>query len=211
MTVATQSTSEFSQRLRARLHSQPPNERRRRSDFDLNPDMTRTRAIEQLTAAAVLVPLVVRHGEYHVILTVRANHLPSHAGQVSFPGGKVDPRDADLASTALRETQEEIGLHREQIRLLGYLDLYETRTGYSILPVVGEVVANFELKLAREEVEAAFEVPVSFLMNPENHQRHQVKVRGALRNYYAMPYEGQYIWGATAGIIKAMYDLLYDT
>lgn len=156
---------------------------------------------EVLKPAAVLVPLVLREEETTVLLTRRTDHLHDHPGQVSFPGGRVDEGDESAAFTALREAEEEIGLMPSQVELIGELPRYHTGTGFEVTPVVGLVVPPLELALDPFEVAEAFEVPLSFLLDPRNHQRHTVEVRGRMREYWAMPYRDYYIWGATAGMI----------
>jgi 8-oxo-dGTP pyrophosphatase MutT (NUDIX family) len=144
-----------------------------------------------------------------MLLTRRADHLGQHSGQVAFPGGKMDPGETP-AEAALREAEEEVGLDRSFVEVAGYLDLYETGTGFRILPVVGFVRPGFELTVNMDEVAEVFEVPLAFLMNPENHQRHSAMWKGKQRQYYAMPYDGQYIWGATAGMLRNMYLRLFE-
>jgi 8-oxo-dGTP pyrophosphatase MutT (NUDIX family) len=158
--------------------------------------------------AAVLIP-VVAHDEPTVLLTMRAAHLNSHAGQISFPGGKIDPTDGSPLDAALREAEEEIGLDRSFVDPVGYLDLYATGFGFRILPTLARVKPGFELTINTSEVDDAFEVPLSFLMNPENHQLHSKEFRGAERSYYAMPFAERYIWGATAGILRVLYERIY--
>ncbi len=182
-----------------------------RGDFgrDRERDSSGAAASADLRAASVLVPLVDRQSETFVLLTERSQHLPSHAGQVSFPGGRVDPVDATPVDTALRETEEEVGIASHYITPIGALDTYETGTGFCIMPIVGIVRPGFQIKTDPAEVEEAFEVPLSFLMNPKNHERHRAHWKGAAREYYAMPYDGHYIWGATAGMIVNLYERLY--
>ena len=158
--------------------------------------------------AAVLIP-VVDHPQPTVLLTQRALHLNNHAGQISFPGGKIDATDASPLDAALREAEEEIGLTREFVEPVGYLDLYGTAFGFRILPTVARVKPGFKLKLNASEVDDAFEVPLAFLMNPENHQIHNKEFRGMERSYYAMPFAERYIWGATAGILRVLYERIY--
>jgi len=158
--------------------------------------------------AAVLVP-VVAHAEPTVLLTLRSAHLSSHAGQIAFPGGRVDPTDRDARDAALREAWEEVGLEARFIRHLGYLDGYLSGTGFWIIPVVGLVEPGFRLALNPNEVDEAFEVPLKFLMTPANHQRQSREWQGTLRHYYAMPYEGRFIWGATAGMLRNLYERIY--
>lgn len=195
------------------LHKEPPGPSWRAgpdgasepSDFDLNPEL-----IPGLSAhpaprpAAVLVPIVGR-ADLTVLLTQRTDHLSTHAGQVSFPGGKVEAGDGDAIATALRETREEIGLDPRFVEPLGFLDAYRTGTGYRIIPVVAIVHEGFALTLDPNEVADAFEVPLAFLMNAQNHETHVRPWRGVERRFYAMPYEQRYIWGATAGIMKNMH------
>ncbi|MDB5549124.1 MAG: hydrolase [Tardiphaga sp.] len=158
--------------------------------------------------AAVLIA-VVAHAEPTVILTQRAAHLNDHAGQISFPGGKIDAADASPLDAALREAEEEIGLDRQFIEPIGYLDLYGTGFGFRILPTVARVRPGFELRINQNEVDNAFEVPLSFLMDPANHQIHSKEFRGVARSYYAMPFAERYIWGATAGILRVLYERIY--
>ena len=158
--------------------------------------------------AAVLIP-VVDHPQPTVLLTQRSPHLNNHAGQISFPGGKIDATDASPLDAALREAEEEVGLKREFVEPIGYLDLYGTAFGFRILPTVARVKPGFKLKLNASEVDDAFEVPLAFLMNPENHQIHSKEFRGMERSYYAMPFAERYIWGATAGILRVLYERIY--
>ena len=158
--------------------------------------------------AAVLIP-VVDHPQPTVLLTQRSVHLAEHAGQISFPGGKIDATDASPLDTALREAFEEIGLGREFIEPIGYLDLYGTGFGFRILPTLARVRPGFKLVVNHSEVDDAFEVPLAFLMNPENHQVHSKEFRGMERSYYAMPFAERYIWGATAGILRVLYERIY--
>ncbi len=160
---------------------------------------------QPIRPAAVLIP-VVDHREPTVLLTQRAGHLADHAGQIAFPGGKIDATDASPLDAALREAWEEIGLDRDFIHPIGYLDLYGTGFGFRILPTVARVQPGFALNINRSEVDDAFEVPLAFLMNPENHQLHSKEFRGMGRSYYAMPYAERYIWGATAGILRILYE-----
>lgn len=161
-----------------------------------------------LTPAAVLFPIVLREGGWTVLLTQRTAHLRDHAGQISFPGGRVEDTDASPVETALRETEEEIGLSRERIEILGRLPEYRTGTGFCVIPVVGLVHPPFSLSLDAFEVAEVFEVPFDFLLSPENHQRHSATVRGELRHYHAIPYGERFIWGATAGMIRSLTERL---
>ena len=161
-----------------------------------------------LTSAAVLFPIVLRDTGYTVLLTQRTAHLRDHAGQVSFPGGRVEAEDLSPIHTALRETEEEIGLSREHIKILGFLPEYRTGTGFRVTPVVGLVQPPFELQPDPFEVAEVFEVPLSFLLDPANHQRHSIHLRGAMRDFFAMPYGNCFIWGATAGMIRSLTERL---
>jgi 8-oxo-dGTP pyrophosphatase MutT (NUDIX family) len=163
-----------------------------------------------LRAAAVLVPIIEYAEGPRVLLTRRADHLGSHAGQVAFPGGKIEPGEG-IAAAALREADEEVGLKAAFVEVAGFLDAYETGTGFRIVPVVSFVRPGFTLTVHDGEVAEVFEVPLSFLMNGKNHERHKTTWRGKEREYYAMPYDGHYIWGATAGMLKNMYDRIFAT
>ena len=158
----------------------------------------------RVTEAAVLVPLVNRPGRVHLLLTQRTPHLDDHAGQISFPGGRVEAADADREATALRETEEEIGLGRGTVALLSRLPVYEIPSGFRITPVVGWIEPPFTLKPDPFEVAAAFEAPLDHFLDVANYQRREFRFRGRHRHYMAIPYEGRYIWGATAGML---YDL----
>jgi 8-oxo-dGTP pyrophosphatase MutT (NUDIX family) len=159
---------------------------------------------DELTPASVLFPIVLRQSEASVLLTQRTAHLKDHPGQISFPGGRVEPEDDTPAATALREAQEEIGLAARHIEILGYLPEYRTGTGFRVTPVVALVKPPFALRPEPDEVAEIFEVPFSFLMNEANHQQHSLHYRGKLRHYFAMPYGEHFIWGATAGIIVTL-------
>lgn len=172
-------------------------------------DWADLQALSNPTPAAVLVPLVVREDQPSVLLTKRTEHLHHHPGQISFPGGRVEAGDASAVDTALRETEEEIGLHRRHVELLGALPDYLTGTGFRVTPVVGLVHPPFELKLDAFEVAEAFEVPLAHFLDPANHEEHSIVHEGRVRRFHAMPYHGYFIWGATAGIIMSMYRLLH--
>lgn len=158
--------------------------------------------------AAVLIPIVEREIPT-VLLTKRAEHLNEHAGQISFPGGKIDPTDASPMDAALREADEEIGLKRDFIEPVGYLDVYATGFGFRILPTLARVRPGFDLAISRNEVDDAFEVPLAFLMDPINHKLGSKEFRGMQRSFYEMPFEKHYIWGATAGMLRALYERIY--
>ncbi len=162
----------------------------------------------RVTEAAVLVPLVNREGGVQVLLTQRTAHLRDHGGQVSFPGGRVEPDDADREATALRETAEEIGLAADRVTLLGRLPGYEIPSGFRITPVVGWVEPPFHVVPDTFEVEDIFEVPLTYFLDPGNYQRRQFHFRGRHRHYLAIPWDGRYIWGATAGMLYSMCRLL---
>ena len=178
------------------------------SDWDLNPELKGDLlAMAPPRPAAVLVPIVLRD-ELTVLLTQRSHDMPSHPGQISFPGGKVEGSDATPVDCALREAREEIGLPPGNVEVLGFLDSYRTGTGFQISPVVGLVRPEFDCVLDSREVLEVFEVPLAFLMNPANQQRASREWRGRERFFYAMPYQGRYIWGATAGILKNLHERL---
>jgi len=159
---------------------------------------------QELTRAAVLVPLVVRDSGITVLLTQRTAHLRDHAGQISFPGGRCEDSDTSVEHTALREAQEEVGLDPAQVEVLGLLPEYRTGSGFSIMPVVALVRPPLNLKLDDFEVAEAFEAPLSFLLDPANRKRHSIDHQGGQREYWAMPWEGYYIWGATAGMLVSL-------
>jgi 8-oxo-dGTP pyrophosphatase MutT (NUDIX family) len=165
-------------------------------------------AIGRRIPAAVLIGVVDRAAEPAVLLTQRADHLRDHAGQISFPGGRIEPGDASTTAAALREAEEEIGLDPGRVEILGELAPYDTVTGFRIHPVVGWIEPPFELRLDRYEVADAFEVPLRFVVDPLNHRRHSLR-RGALtRGYYVLPYQGRFIWGATAGMLVNFASLI---
>jgi 8-oxo-dGTP pyrophosphatase MutT (NUDIX family) len=161
--------------------------------------------------ASVLVPLVVRDSGVHVLLTQRTAHLTDHAGQISFPGGRVEEGDADAIATALRESEEEIGLPSRVVDVLGRLPEYRTVTGYRVTPVVALIERPFTLRLDTFEVSEAFEVPLAFLMDPANHERRLYRYADIARTFYAMPYQAArryFIWGATAAMLRNFYHFL---
>ena len=162
----------------------------------------------RVTEAAVLVPLVDRNGRVQLLLTQRTPHLDNHAGQISFPGGRVEEADASREETALRETEEEIGLPRSAVALLGRLPVYDNLSGFRITPVVGWIEPPFVLKPDPFEVEAAFEAPLEHFLETANYQRREFHFRGRHRHYMAIPYEGRYIWGATAAMLYSFARML---
>lgn len=213
-TMETLSSTEFFARARARLTLDVPaaltdaSLTPKRGDHDADPVMQKIAEVRPIRPAAVLVP-VVDHPEPTVLLTQRSAHLPDHPGQVSFPGGKIDKSDADPLASALREAEEEIGLDRGLVDPLGYLDLYMTTLGYRIVPVVARVKPGFKLMLNTSEVDAIFEVPLGFLMDQNNVQRHSRDWQGMTRHYYAITFGERYIWGVTAGILRNLHERIY--
>lgn len=164
----------------------------------------------RVTEAAVLVPLVHHDAAINVLLTQRTSHLADHAGQISFPGGRVEPSDASREDTALRETEEEIGLARARIELLGRLPDYEIPSGFRITPVVGWIEPPMTLKTDPFEVEAVFEAPLGHFLDADNYQRREYRFRGRHRHYMAIPFEGRFIWGATAGMFYSLCRMLRE-
>jgi 8-oxo-dGTP pyrophosphatase MutT (NUDIX family) len=214
--AAAISSAEFFDRARARLSFEIP---AGLTDPAMIPEsgdqgtdrMLAILAREQPIRPAAVLIAVIDHPEPTVLLTQRSAHLNDHAGQISFPGGKIEPTDVSPLDAALRETEEEVGLSREFIDPIGYLDLYGTSFGFRILPTVARVRPGFMLRISPAEVDDAFEVPLAFLMNPANHQLHSKEFRGLERFYYAMPYGERYIWGATAGILRVLYERIFTT
>ena len=212
--AAALSGAQFFERARARLTLDVPagltdaSITPRRGDHDADPVMRKIAEVRPIRPAAVLLP-VVDHSEPTVLLTQRAQHLPDHPGQVSFPGGKIDKTDASPLESALREAHEEIGLDRKAVTPIGYLDLYMTTLGYRIVPVLARVQPGFSLTLNTDEVDAIFEVPLSFLMDQANVQRHSRDWQGMTRHYYAITFGDRYIWGVTAGILRNLHDRIY--
>jgi len=204
----------FFDRARARLTLEvppalsDPAAKGARGDLDLNPLLWERAGVSATKPAAVLVPVVDR-GEPTVLLTTRTQDLASHAGQVAFPGGKIEPGDDSPVAAALREAREEIGLLPALIEPLGYLDLYLTFSGFRILPTVARVKPEFTLKVNPSEVTDTFEVPLAFLMTTANHQRRSRDWNGINREYYAIPFGDRYIWGITAGIVRNLHDRIY--
>jgi 8-oxo-dGTP pyrophosphatase MutT (NUDIX family) len=190
--------------LRARF-ADPPQWQPEKSDEHL---MCRTAGA--LTPASVLLPIVVRDEGLTLLLTQRATHLNDHAGQISLPGGRVDKSDTSAIETALRETEEEVGLHRCHIEVLGMLPDYFTGTGFQVTPVVALAQPPFDLRADPFEVADIFEVPLAFLMDGMNHQRRTIELPDGMgrRSFYAMPYQRFFIWGATAGMLRNLFHFL---
>jgi len=211
---ATIDAADFFERARARLRFDVPPALHNQDIVPASGDAGTDRMLEivareqPIRPAAVLIP-VIDHPEPTVLLTRRSAHLNNHAGQISFPGGKIDAADASPRDAALREAWEEVGLGQDFIDPIGYLDVYGTAFGFRILPTLARVAPGFTLSINPGEVDDAFEVPLSFLMNPVNHQIHSKEFRGMERFYYAMPYAGHYIWGATAGILRLLYERIF--
>jgi 8-oxo-dGTP pyrophosphatase MutT (NUDIX family) len=210
---AVSSAEDFFRRARKRLMLDVPpalhdlTAEARRGDLDLDPQLWERAGAQPTRPAAVLVPVVART-EPQVLLTLRTE-LPSHPGQIAFPGGKIDAHDRSPAEAAMREAREEIGLARELIEPIGYLDLYLTFSGYRILPTVARIEPSYRVTLCEAEVADVFEVPLAFLMDAQNHAIHSRDWKGMKRNYYAMPFGERYIWGVTAGIVRNLYDRVY--
>lgn len=211
MSVVPHSDSPFSPepvfaRLRDRLAATAVEGREAGGDHVLNPDIGAHPT--HYRDAAVLIPIVA-HEAATVLLTERTAHLKAHAGQIAFPGGKIDAADAGPAEAAVREAEEEVGLSPSSVSVVGLLSPYLSRTGYRIVPVIARVEPGFALTLNREEVNDAFEVPLAFLMDAANHRRGKLTWQGRERYFYEMPFEGRYIWGVTAGIIRALYEQVF--
>jgi 8-oxo-dGTP pyrophosphatase MutT (NUDIX family) len=164
---------------------------------------------EALIRAAVLVPIVLRQPELTVLLTLRTAHLRDHAGQVSFPGGRQEAADESAVMTALREAHEEVGLEPDQVEVLGTLAEFSTSTGFAVTPVVGLVTPPLNLKLDDFEVDDVFEPPLGFLLDSANFRRERVEYQGSLREYWAVPWQERYIWGATAGMLVKLREFLF--
>lgn len=177
-----------------------------RGDHDGNPGLAPS--ARALRPAAVLVPLVARPQGLSVLLTLRTAHLHDHAGQISFPGGRIEDTDADAVDAALRETEEEVGLARRHVEILGRLDTYLTRTAYEVTPVVGLVTPPFDLSPDTFEVADIFELPLAFVLDPANRARHSRVFDGVERHFWVVPYQTRYIWGATAGMLVNLAEVL---
>ena len=207
-------SQEFFRRARTRLRFDvppgltDPNVLAPTGDFGTDAMLQIIAKEKPLRPAAVLIPVVEREMPT-VLLTTRAAHLNEHAGQISFPGGKIEVSDASPLDAALREADEEIGLKRDFVDPVGYLDVYATGFGFRIMPVLARVKPGFELTVSKDEVDDVFEVPLAFLMDPVNHKVGTKEFRGMQRSFYEMPFEQRYIWGATAGMLRALYERIY--
>lgn len=173
-------------------------------------DGHRLRAADALRPASVLIPVIDRGAVLTVLFTRRTAHLSDHAGQISFPGGRAEPEDPSTHHTALREAEEEIGLAPRHVDILGSLSEYTTVTGYRVTPVVGLLTPPFDLTPDAFEVDEIFEVPLPVLLDERNHLRHTIVHQGVSRQYFALPYERYYIWGATAGMLMNFHRFLID-
>ena len=188
-----------------RIARAPQTRAARRGDYDLNPGMGPE---GPLTPAAVLVPLVLRHDGPTVLLTQRTDHLYDHAGQISFPGGRIEDGDATPEAAALRETEEEVGLDRARVELIGRLDTYVVRTGFEVTPAVGFVHPPFDINPDPFEVAEVFEVPLDFVLDRGNHERQSREFKGVQRFFFVMQYKDPYIWGAPAAMLVNLVDIL---
>jgi len=178
-------------------------------DHKLNPGSKGSIVRDGLRPAAVLVPVVDRPDGATMLLTKRTEKLTSHPGQVAFPGGRVDPEDVSIEAAAMREADEEVGLKAEYIEVVGRLADYYSGSGFRITPVLAVVRPGFTLTINPDEVDEAFEVPLAFLMDAANHKTDSRIWGDIKRHFYTMPYGDRYIWGVTAGIIRAVHDRLY--
>lgn len=199
--------ADLEQRLRTRLDPLDRVSAALRGDHDLNAGWPEP--APEFRPAAVLAPIIKRREGWTMLFTQRTEETPAHPGQISFPGGRVQAEDASPLETALRETEEEIGLSRDFIEPLGAWEQYQTGTGFRITPFVALVEPGFTLTLCAREVASVFEAPLSFLFDPANHERKEAVWQGRQRFYWAMPHEGRRIWGVTAGMLRGLYERLY--
>lgn len=210
-----QAASPFAERARDALQIHPPrldgsdDPLAIAGDHVLAPGFMTAEVAMKARPAAVLIPVVARDAGEALLLTRRSMRLRDHAGQIAFPGGKIDAGDATPWDAALREAREEIGLEPDFVEPIGFLDPYLTGSGFRVLGCVGLVRPGFSLTPDPNEVDEAFEVPLAFLMNPDNHRVGEKFWKGQIRRYYEMPYENRYIWGVTAGIIRRLYERVY--
>lgn len=200
------SAADFRARATAQQLIEPPHGY---GDHSFNPDLTDHILGQTLRDAAVLIPVVDHPDGATMILTKRSEALRTHSGQIAFPGGRVDPEDASPEDAALREAQEEIGLSPRLVDVIGRMPPYVSGSGFRIVPVFGIIRPGFSLAINRAEVDSAFEVPLSFLMDPTNHTRNSRIWQERERFFYEMPFGDRYIWGVTAGIIRTLYERLY--
>lgn len=213
MSIVKKVNCEFVNLAAARLRTDEPSlvledHRKLNGDHTLQVGLQGPYVSEKPKPAVVMVPVVERD-EPSVLFTVCADSLREHSGQVAFPGGRVDATDTTLFDAALCEADEEIGLPRDKVAPLGYLDVYLSGTTYLVVPVVAMIKPDFTIRLNPEEVSDVFEVPLSILMDPARHELHSREWKGMLRHYYAISFEQRYIWGVTAGIVRNMYERLF--
>jgi 8-oxo-dGTP pyrophosphatase MutT (NUDIX family) len=214
-TTIEKKSDAFFLRARKRLDLDVPaaltdaNAAAKRGDLDLDPTLWEQVGVVPSRPAAVLIPVIDRP-DPAVLLTVRTAALSSHAGQIALPGGKIEPEDASPMAAAMREANEEIGLLPRWVEPIGYLDLYLTFSGYRILPTVARIDPDYKVTLSEDEVADAFEVPLTFLMDVQNHAVHSRDWKGIVRHYYAMPFGERSIWGITAGILRNLYERVYE-
>lgn len=206
VTIRPLSAADFRARV-ARLADSPEGDIW--GDHMFNPGTRDSIVREGLRAAAVLIPVIDHSDGATVLLTKRTEKLKSHAGQVAFPGGRIDPEDPSAEFAALREAEEEVGLDRSYVEVIGRLPDYYSGSGYRIAPILSVVRPGFSLTINPDEVDTAFEVPLGFLMDTANHHRESRVWQNVERHFYTMPYGDKHIWGVTAGIIRAMHDRLY--
>lgn len=209
MSFPRYSAAEFRRRAMEQMLTLGEEAWREHGDSLLNPSVIPHLADMKLKDAAVLIPVVDDGDEARVIFTQRTTTMRKHSGQIAFPGGAVDADDVDVEEAAMREAEEEISLDRRFVEPVGRLPHYKALSGFSITPVLAVVQPGFELVPNPTEVEQVFDVPLSFLMDPRNHERGSGVWLGAERHYYRMPYEGRNIWGITAGIVRVIYERLY--
>jgi 8-oxo-dGTP pyrophosphatase MutT (NUDIX family) len=209
MSLPRYSAAEFRRRALVQTDTLMAEAWREHGDSLLNPAVIPHLEGMQLKDAAVLIPVIDDGDEARVIFTQRTTTLRKHSGQIAFPGGAVDAEDLDVETAALREAEEEISLDRRFVEPVGRLPHYKALSGFSITPVLAVVQPGFELIPNPDEVDSVFDVPLSFLMDPRNHERGSGVWLGAERHYYRMPYEGRNIWGITAGIVRVIYERLY--
>ncbi len=198
---------DFIDRARQRLD---PIDGSRRLEEIGDHDWIQAEDVEKIRPAAVLIGIIDRPSQTSVLLTERPKSMSTHAGQVAFPGGKVEPSDENTSSAALREASEEVGVVPSSVKLIARLSDYVTGTKFRITPILGTLPSDFVAKPDEKEVASVFEVPLEFLMNPSNHLKKQAMYKGKKRNYYEMPYKQYRIWGVTAGIIRSLYETLYE-